>query len=133
MSTFSHKRFVYFKDTDAAGIVYFGRFYDFAHEALEEHLEAEGQGIPEILKAGEYLWPITRSECRYTSPVRLNDRLDVTGQVKANGDNGIRTDFTITNETTGKEAAIVTIEHTFISANDWKKVSIPDDVRKLMA
>ena len=133
MSSFTPSRFVYFKDTDAAGIVYFARFFDFAHEALEEHLESSGMGIARILVEGEYLWPITRSECQYTSPVRLNDRLQIKGGISANGDHGIRTDALILNETSGKEAARVTIEHTFISADEWKRSKIPEAVKKLLA
>lgn len=132
MSTFKKQRIAYFQDTDAAGIVYFSQFFNFAHEALEEHLMAQGISIASVIAEGTNLWPITRSECLYRSPVRLHDVLEVSGEVRANGESSMVTSCTVFNKTTAREAALVTIEHTFISAIDWKKVAIPEDAKRLL-
>ena len=72
---FTYPRTIHLSDTDAVGIFYFARFYDLAHEALEECLHERGLTIHQILSEEEYLCPITHSSCDYKKPLRVGERV----------------------------------------------------------
>ena len=132
MSHFETERMVFLKDTDAAGIVFFSRFFEFAHEAMEECLAEHELGIAKILAEGKYLCPVTHSECTFRSPLRLNDSFRLTGNMQAHGESGMRTEVVVFNQTTGKESALITIEQCVISADTWKEIALPAEIMKLL-
>lgn len=77
MYEFHIQRRIEFADTDMAGIVHFSRFFVFMeaaeHALLRElgsdvHFEYEGQHIG---------WPRVDVSCRYRSPARFGDLLDI--------------------------------------------------------
>ena len=69
---FVSTRTVRFGECDPARIVYFSRYFEYAHEAYEDMLEAGGFPLQEVF-LGSWAMPLVRAESDYTRPSRLGD------------------------------------------------------------
>jgi len=86
---FSTTRIVRFSETDPAGIVYFSRFYEYAHEAYEDMLQAGGFPLSAVF-SGDWAMPLVRSEADYSIPSRLGDALTLHLTVDNIGNRSVR-------------------------------------------
>ena len=68
--TYRHNFPIRIHDVDAAGIVFFARYFILMHDVYESFLESIGCSISSVLNAGEILIPVVESHCRYRRPVR---------------------------------------------------------------
>lgn len=75
--TFSCDRVVRFRDTDAAGVVYFGAVLDFCHEAYERSLAAAGLDLRTFFSSQGYGVPIAQAEVKFLRPLFCGDRLTI--------------------------------------------------------
>lgn len=74
----SDPRTVRFQDVDAAGIVFYARFFDYFHDAYVSFLRARGVPLETALEDGSWVAPLTRAEAAYLRPLRFGDDVDVT-------------------------------------------------------
>ena len=81
---------VYMEDTDPGGIVYYVNYLKFMERARTELLRHCG-GSQRALLAAEILLVVTRADCRYLSPARLDDELLV--EVSLQRASGVRVCF----------------------------------------
>jgi YbgC/YbaW family acyl-CoA thioester hydrolase len=65
------------RHTDAAGIVFFPRYYEMMHDAFEAFLGSRGLSPAQILKESTYFLPVVRCECEYRSPLFWGDPVDI--------------------------------------------------------
>lgn len=65
---------VYIEDTDLGGIVYYVNYLKFMERARTELLRQCG-GSQQALLADDIIFVVTRTECRYLQPARLDDEL----------------------------------------------------------
>jgi len=65
---------VYIEDTDLGGIVYYVNYLKFMERARTELLRLCG-GSQQALRAADIIFVVTRTECRYLTPARLDDEL----------------------------------------------------------
>jgi 1,4-dihydroxy-2-naphthoyl-CoA hydrolase len=63
--------------TDAAGVVFFARYFELAHAAYEDLLDAIGHGFPPDLGSVSILYPIVHAESDYRAMLRLGDHLRI--------------------------------------------------------
>ncbi|MCK5665015.1 MAG: acyl-CoA thioesterase [Thiotrichaceae bacterium] len=63
-------------DIDAAGVMFFGRFFYHIHNAYESFLNENQSGIARIL-ASDFILPITHTEADFKAPVLLNETLSI--------------------------------------------------------
>ncbi len=75
MTPYTHT--VRFADTDAAGVAYFARLFDWCHAAYEEALQAAGVPLPEFFGGRSIAVPIVHAEADYRAPLRVGDRLHI--------------------------------------------------------
>lgn len=75
--SFSYNRTVHFADTDAAGVVFFARYYAICHEAYEEALTANGMPFGKLFDKSPTIIPVSRSEARYLRPLISGDKLRI--------------------------------------------------------
>src|SRR5690606_35065652 len=74
-SAFSAEVAVKFQDVDAAGIVFFARFFDYVHGAYEGFLTASGSPLPDVLREKSWAAPLRHAEADYLRPARYGDIL----------------------------------------------------------
>jgi acyl-CoA thioester hydrolase len=69
---------IYWEDTDAGGIVFYGNYLKFMERARTEWLSALGFSQEGMRRAGEGMFIVADTQLRYLRPARLDDRLTVT-------------------------------------------------------
>src|SRR6478752_420338 len=74
---FHYRRPVRFNDVDAAQIVFFARYLDYCHEALEALLDALEGGKPRLVLERRIGMPAVHVEMDFHAPVRYGEVLDV--------------------------------------------------------
>ena len=63
-------------DIDAAGIMFFARFFFHIHDAYEDFLEHQSQSIKQILDS-DFILPISHTEADFKAPILLNETINI--------------------------------------------------------
>ena len=71
------QRKIEFADTDMGGIVHFSRYLVFMETAEHEFLQALGTSVVLELDGRHIGWPRVAVSCRYKSPARYGDVVDI--------------------------------------------------------
>ena len=121
---FSTTRTVRFGETDPAGIVYFSRFYEYAHEAYEDMLQAGGFPLSDVF-SGQWAMPLVRSEADYSIPSRLGDALNLTLSVDNIGNRSVRYRVDIQG-VDGALRARIQHTHATVDLKTGKTCAVPD-------
>jgi 4-hydroxybenzoyl-CoA thioesterase len=124
---------VRFGDCDPAGIVYFPRFFDFFHQAMEtwfpEHL---GFGYDEFVRGRKLGFPAVHTEADFERPCRFGERITIRQRVTKLGRSSIEfayeVDGTDGRRATGRTVCVVMNldEH---SPEHGKAVALPAELR----
>ncbi len=69
---------IYWEDTDAGGIVFYGNYLKFMERARTEWLRALGFDQEGMRHRGEGMFVVAETQLRYLQPARLDDLLNVT-------------------------------------------------------
>jgi len=75
---FQHPIRVYWEDTDAGGIVFYGNYLKFMERARTEWLSSLGFEQEGMRHGGEGMFIVADTQMRFIKPARLDDRLSVT-------------------------------------------------------
>jgi 1,4-dihydroxy-2-naphthoyl-CoA hydrolase len=119
------------RHTDAAGIVFFARFFEIAHEAYEDLLRALGQPLPADLARARRILPITRAEADFRTPLRLGDAFRVEVEVRAVSSRSFTLGYRVTTED-GREAARLTTVHVAVDTELRRAVRLPEDLAEAL-
>ncbi|MDC1067934.1 thioesterase family protein [Candidatus Kapabacteria bacterium] len=125
---FSYKRPIRLNDTDPAGVIFFARVYDIAHEAFESLLESFEYPIAEIINKSEIIYPLVSSSAKYKAPLRLGDKIDVKLQLDSITNSSFTIEYIFIKN--GESCTSVSTTHVSISKKSWEKVGIPEFFRK---
>lgn len=74
---FLYDRTVHFRDTDAAGVVYFANVLAMCHEAYEASLAATGMNLQKFFSRRATAVPITHAHVDFLCPMGMGDRLHI--------------------------------------------------------
>ena len=69
---------VYYEDTDAQGLVYYGNYFRFMERARTEWLRALGVEQDTLLYQDRRCFVVVESQAKFIRPARFNDELVVT-------------------------------------------------------
>ncbi len=125
-----HPLSVRLQDVDAAGVVFFARFFEYAHDAFMTTLAAGGMDLPRILREGRHLAPIRHAEADYLAPLRFGDRL-VAGPVLARV---AATEAVVAHRLEregGAVVALVQTVHVSVDGGSFERVPFPEDWLRL--
>lgn len=70
------ERRIYYEDTDAAGVVYYGKYLGFLEQGRTEYLRERGVSIGKLHEQG-HLFAVMRVEIDYLKPAVLDDLIRV--------------------------------------------------------
>ena len=65
---------IYYHDTDAGGVVYYGNYLKYFERARTQYFEDRGLSVAELMKEGT-MFVVVHAEVDYRSPARYGDRL----------------------------------------------------------
>jgi len=120
-----------FQDVDAGGVLFFGRIYDYCHQAYEELIASEGIDKAHYFAGATYLVPIAHSEADYRRPIRHGERIQIRVDVTRVG----RASFTLRFHVTGPDGDLrveATTVHAFVERATMKPIPIPEDLRAML-
>lgn len=120
---------VRFQHVDAAGVVFFARYFEYVHEAYEGFLSAIGSPLAQVLRDQLWAAPLTHVEADYFRPLRLGEEVLVQ-LVAAEVDGsslGLGWRLVVTPKPDQQHVvAVVQSKHTFLRVDDFKRTAIPD-------
>jgi acyl-CoA thioester hydrolase len=122
---------IYYHDTDAGGIVYYGQYLCYLEEARTEFLEKRGLSVEFFSERG-FLFVVRQCNVSYRSPARYGDTVLCDAELKKMGASQLVFDQTIHDKKEGR--LILEAEVSLVCLNkDFKPTAIPEDLREKLA
>jgi 4-hydroxybenzoyl-CoA thioesterase len=124
-----HDRTVRFEDIDAAGIVFFARFFNYCHDAMERFFDELPGGYAGLIMDRKIGFPAVHVTSDFTSPIRYGDVARIEGTVTKLGTTACHFHFKVMR---AKDAALVaTMKHVHVCSDlrAMTKLPFPADVR----
>jgi len=118
---------IYYHDTDAGGVVYYGRYLNYLEEARTQFLEEQGINIT-LFHDKKFLYAVRKCTITYVSPARYGDTIVCSAQL-------IKTtaaQLMFKQEIRDKQSnrLILNADVTVVSLNkDFKPTPIPEEIR----
>lgn len=103
---------IYLRHTDAAGVMFYPRLLEMAHEVTEQLLVQIGYPIADMVAGKLHHLPIVHAEADYLRPMRLGERYEVTVALHKLGERSLG--FTCTFLREGQAAAVTRVDHAAI-------------------
>jgi acyl-CoA thioester hydrolase len=122
---FSARTRVGFSDTDAQGIVYYGRYNPYFDLARVEYLRAIGQ----LNRESDGAFVMRANDVEYFAPARFDDELEIYARVSRIGRTSITFQFAAYK--IPEETLMVTAHQTlvYVDLDERKALLVPDDYR----
>ena len=129
---FRYARPVRFEDVDAAQIVFFARFLNYCHEAMEALFADLDGGYVALIRDRRIGLPAVHVECDFTSPLRYGDvaRIDVT--VERVGRSSCSLRYLFTREGDGEKVASILHVCAVSDLRTITSMPMPDDMRAVL-
>jgi 4-hydroxybenzoyl-CoA thioesterase len=122
-----------FGDCDPAGIVYFPRFFDFFHQAMETWFPAHlGFGYDEFVRGRKLGFPAVHTEADFERPCRFGERIEIHQRVTKLGRSSIEFAYEVHGEggrrATGRSVCVV-MDLDESSSEHGRAVELPAELR----
>lgn len=122
---------IYYHDTDAGGVVYYGNYLKFLEEARTEFLANKGLSVPELHKQG-FLYAVRQCNIMYKSPARYGDILLCDAKLEKVTAAQMIFHQTILDKNT--QNIVVEADVWLVSLNkDFKPTIIPEEIKKKLS
>jgi 4-hydroxybenzoyl-CoA thioesterase len=131
---FTSRLRVRFADIDWARVVYFARFFDFAHRTFEdffnEHAKLPYADVLAVRKVG---FPIVSSQAEFFAPLRLGDTARIVMDVTRLSKRSVTSRFTLFRGETEERCAVITLKQAAIDTGSFQGIELPADLHALLA
>ena len=118
---------IYYHDTDAGGVVYYGRYLNFLEEARTEFLEKKGLSVKFFHDQG-FLYAVRKCSITYKSPARYGDTVVCDAQLKDISAAQMFFSQTITHKE--DQRLLVDAEVTLVSLDkNFRPIPIPESIK----
>lgn len=126
---FVYTRKVRFEEVDAARIVFFGRYMNYAHEAMEELFSSLEGGYQRLILEREVGLPAVDVHVKYSAPLRYGDELRVLVTTAHLGRRSATLRYRFVRVSDGVQTAELT--HTVVTSDlrALASIDMPADVR----
>jgi len=123
---FRHTLTVRFFEIDRAGIVFFGRFFEYCHAAFEE-LQHAAFGDPErAFTEATYAFPLVHAEADFKAPARLGEALTIEVSLAAKGERSLSFAYRILGPAgEGDLRATCLLRHAFVDRSTFRSMAVP--------
>jgi len=126
---FVHVHRVRFDEVDAAGMVYFARFFGWCHDAMETMLSTVKGGYVNLVNVRRLGFPAVHAEADYSAPLRFGEEVHIAATVERLGTSSIAIRFEL--RRAADRDHVATLRHV-VAVTDLDAMRarpIPDDVR----
>jgi 4-hydroxybenzoyl-CoA thioesterase len=133
-----HPLEVHFGDCDPAGIVYFPRFFDFFHRAMESWFgRALGLPYDDLILREKIGFPAVHTEADFRSPCRFGEKLVIELRLARLGRTSLTLAYSVRAESGGEArltgqtvCAVMDLDPTH--ATHMRAIALPDALRQKM-
>jgi 4-hydroxybenzoyl-CoA thioesterase len=117
-------------DVDRAGIVYFPRFYDFFHRALEDFFGTEvGVAYWDLEDKLGIAFPAVHIETDFQRPLQHGDVVAVELETERVGSKSVTVVYRVYRPDSTEPAAVSRIVLACINVPDWSPTQLPEKIR----
>lgn len=126
------ERPIHFEEVDAAGIVFFGRYMEFAHEAMEALFATLNGGYAALIVERKMGFPAVQVNTSFSAPVRFGDVLRIETTTARLGNRSATLRYRMFRKADNVLSA--ELEHTFVMTNlvTMTSCDMPSDVRSIL-
>ena len=121
---FEHTLTVRFHEVDRAGIVFFGRIFEYCHVAFEELLSA--MGMASVFHEENWGMPLVHAEADFKRPMFMGDKITVSLRVEKIGDGSITFGFEVLGAEDRRVRAVAQQVHAFVELEKMRPTSFPE-------
>ncbi|HEX42036.1 MAG TPA: acyl-CoA thioesterase [Phycisphaerales bacterium] len=127
---FNYETVIRLHHTDAAGIVFYGRFFTLAQDCLEAFLQ-QHMPLASIIHSGDFSIPAVHARADYRRPLRLSDRLTIQMTLGKLGTNSFELEYQLKNAAR-QVCADVVVTHVTTNKHTGAACSIPETLRQVL-
>lgn len=121
------RRRVRFHEIDRAGIAYFGRAFQYCHEAFEDMLsQALGHDLEIFFRTSEWMMPLVHAESDYQAPILLGQDLRVELRIARLGGSSVTFAYRVVGEPDEVVRAEVKLVHVCVDRASFQKRALPE-------
>jgi YbgC/YbaW family acyl-CoA thioester hydrolase len=124
-----YQRPIRFDEVDPAGIVFFARYANLAHEAIENLFSDLEGGYPALIGQRRIGLPIVHLEADFRAPLRYGDQIRIETSCEKLGRTSATLVHQMKNAATGGLCAIVRHVVVTVSLDTFRSCPMPADVR----
>lgn len=128
---FVHVHRVRFDEVDAAGIVYFARFFTWCHDTMEAMLAPLEGGYTALVTKRRLGLPAVHVEADYRSPLRFGDEVLVEATVERLGTSSVALRFEMLRSPGREPVAVLRHVVSLVDLGALRARPLPDDVRRV--
>lgn len=125
----TYDRPVRFEDVDAAGIVFFARFFGYCHDAVERFYDEVDGGYAGLITERKVGFPAVHASSDFKAPIGFGDVARITATVTKLGTTSAHFTFVMTRARDGVEVATLRHVHVCMDLTTRAKLPFPPDVR----
>lgn len=125
---FTYTRTVRFKDTDAAGVVYFANVLTMCHEACEESLASSGIDVRAFFSNSSVVIPIVHASVDFLRPMFCGDQLLINLITKQRSHNEYEIGYQILESAADKVVAKAITRHVCIEPVSRTRKELPSEI-----
>jgi 4-hydroxybenzoyl-CoA thioesterase len=129
---FVYERGVRFDEVDAAQILFFARFFNYCHEAMEEFFTQLPGGYVALINERRIGLPAVHVESDFKSPLRFGDVAHIEVTISQLGRSSCGFHHQMTNKATGARVAVVKHVCVAVDLGTLKSIPLPADMRALL-
>lgn len=136
MTPFSSRHPIRLSDLDWGRVMYFARYFDFAHRTFEDFFNAQQNlTYATLLNERALGFPVVHSEAEFLGPYRLGDTARVEMEVTRLSKRSVTSRFTFYRGETNERCAVITLKQAVVKTMDKGAagVEMPDDIHALLA
>ena len=118
-------------DIDAAGIMFFARFFYHIHDAYEDFLNHQAQSIEKILNS-DFILPISHTEANFKAPIVLNETINIEIFLQEIEAEGFILSYQFL-DSSGKIRASALTHHVCLDSKSKQRITLPVSIHQLIA
>jgi 4-hydroxybenzoyl-CoA thioesterase len=130
---FVFTRPVRFDEVDAAGILFFARFFNYAHDAMESFFGQLPGGYVRLINERHIGLPAVHVEADFVSPLRFGDVALIEVGIAHVGRSSCAFRHVMTLAGSGARVAVVKHVCAAVDLRAMRALPIPDDIRELLS
>jgi 4-hydroxybenzoyl-CoA thioesterase len=127
-----HERPVRFEDVDAAGILFFARFLNYCHDAMERVFDGLPGGYVDLITNRRIGFPAVHVDADFHAPLRFGDVAHIETSVSKLGATSCTFRYRFTRARDGVHVATISHVTVCTALDAMTKLPHPPDVRALL-